>query len=186
MPARFPAPFTSRLANFHGPRRDRRMGRRIDFSRGPLGERAMSFVSEFTAFIKRGNVIDLAVGVIIGASFGKIVSSLVADIIMPPIGYLVGGVDFSGLSVKLPPLSIKAPDPTNPAQLIDKVLPAAEIKYGLFLQNMFDFLIIAFCVFLLIKAINSMTRKKEAAPPEPPAQEKLLIEIRDLLKARAT
>ncbi len=144
----------------------------------------MSFVNEFVAFIKRGNVVDLAVAVIMGGAFGKIVSSLVADVVMPPIGYLIGGVDFSGLSTKLPEVKIPVPDPANPTQMIEKVLPAAEIKYGLFLQNLLDFVIIALCVFLMIKLMAALVRKKEAAPIEPTTQEKLLIEIRDLLKAR--
>jgi len=128
----------------------------------------MGFVNEFVAFVKRGNVIDLAVGVIIGAAFGKIVSSLVADVIMPPIGYLVGGVNFTDLSLQLP--------------AGDKPVL---IKYGNFLQAVFDFLIVAFCVFLMVKAVNAVYRKGPGKPAEPPAQEKLLTEIRDLLKARA-
>lgn len=128
----------------------------------------MGIVNEFLAFIKRGSVIDLAVGVIIGAAFGKIVSSLVADILMPPIGYLVGGVKFTELSLPLG----GGDQPVT-------------INYGNFLQATFDFLIIAFCVFLLVKAINAVYRKPDPKPAEPPAEEKLLAEIRDLLKARA-
>lgn len=128
----------------------------------------MSVVNEFLAFIKRGNVIDLAVGVIIGAAFGKIVSSLVADVLMPPIGYLVGGVKFTDLKLQLS-------QGENPVT----------INYGNFLQATFDFLIIAFCVFLLVKGINAVYRQPQAKPAEPPPQEKLLAEIRDLLKARA-
>jgi large conductance mechanosensitive channel len=128
----------------------------------------MGLLNEFKAFVMRGNVIDLAVGVIIGAAFGKIVSSLVADVIMPPIGYVVGGVNFSDLSL---------------------VLAGGEkpvtINYGNFLQTVFDFLIVALCVFLMIKAVSAIYRKKEAAPAEPSNQEKLLAEIRDVLKARA-
>ena len=139
---------------------------------------------EFKAFVMRGNVLDLAVAVIIGAAFGKIITSLVGDVLMPPIGYLIGGVDFSGLSVRLPEVKIPTPDPANPAHLIERVLPAAEIKYGLFLQNMLDFFLIAFCVFVVIKLLNSMARKQQAQPAEPSTQEKLLTEIRDLLKAR--
>ncbi len=131
----------------------------------------MGIVNEFLAFIKRGNVIDLAVGVIIGAAFGKIVSSLVADILMPPIGYVIGGVKFTELNL--------------PLGGGDKPVT---INYGNFLQASFDFLIIAICVFLLVKGINAVYRKPEiqpAKPAEPPAQEKLLAEIRDLLQARA-
>jgi large conductance mechanosensitive channel len=128
----------------------------------------MGLLSEFKAFVMRGNVIDLAVGVIIGAAFGKIVSSLVADVIMPPIGYAVGGVNFTDLSFTLG----------------GGEQPVA-INYGNFLQTVFDFLIVALCVFLMIKAVSVVYRKKEAAPAEPSNQEKLLTEIRDLLKARA-
>jgi len=128
----------------------------------------MGIVNEFLAFIKRGNVIDLAVGVIIGTAFGKIVSSLVKDILMPPIGYLVGGVKFTDLAIELP-------TPKEPVT----------INYGNFLQATFDFLIIAFCVFMLIKVINAVQRKEDKKPAEPTLQEKLLTEIRDLLKSRA-
>lgn len=134
----------------------------------------MSIASEFKAFIQRGNVVDMAVGVIMGAAFGKIVNSMVADLLTPPLGYLTQGVDFKSLSAKLtPPTAGDA---------------AVEIKYGLFLQATFDFLIIAASVFLIVKLMNRLNKKqdeKPAAPPEPTAQEKLLTEIRDLLKARA-
>ena len=128
----------------------------------------MSFVSEFKTFVMRGNVVDLAVGVIVGAAFGKIVSSLVADILMPPIGMLIGGIDFSELKL-----------------LLGESKDAATINYGRFLQTVFDFLIVAFCVFLVVKAVNFLNRPKQAppaAPPEPTAEVKLLTEIRDLLK----
>lgn len=138
----------------------------------------MGIASEFKAFIQRGNVIDMAVGVIMGSAFGKIVNSLVTDLLTPPLGYLTGGVDFKNLSVKL-----------TPPPLVDgSAATPVEIKYGSFLQVTFDFLIIAFCVFLIVKAMNSLKKKeaaKPAAPPEPSTQEKLLTEIRDLLKARA-
>jgi large conductance mechanosensitive channel len=139
----------------------------------------MSIVSEFKQFIQRGNVVDLAVGVIMGAAFGNIVKSLVADIIMPPIGYVIGGVKFTDLKFELPAKAISVPGAPEVA------LPAASINYGNFLQTTFDFLIIAFCIFLLVKGINALQRKQEAAPPEPTATEKLLGEIRDLLKAKA-
>lgn len=125
------------------------------------------FVDEFKEFAMRGNVMDMAVGVIIGGAFGKIVSSLVNDIIMPLIGLVTGGIDFSDLSVKV----------------ID-----AEVKYGMFIQNVVDFLIVAFCIFMMIKGINTLKKKHEekpaepAAPAEPSNEEKLLAEIRDLLK----
>ena len=136
----------------------------------------MSIASEFKAFIQRGNVVDMAIGVILGAAFGKIVNSLVADVLTPPLGYITGGVDFKNMSAKL-----------TPPALASEILTPVEIKYGLFLQATFDFLIIAFCVFAIVKAMNHLRTKeaaKPAAPPEPTAQEKLLTEIRDLLKAR--
>ncbi len=131
------------------------------------------FIREFKEFAVKGNAIDMAVGVIIGAAFGKIVSSIVSDIIMPPIGWLIGGVDFSDLKIKMPvnPLS---PD------------VSATINYGVFVQTVIEFVVIAFCVFLLVKAINTLARKKkdeaDAAPPAPTKEEQLLTEIRDLLK----
>jgi large conductance mechanosensitive channel len=128
----------------------------------------MKFLDEFKAFAMKGNVVDMAVGFIIGAAFGKIVSSVVSDVIMPPIGLLLGGVNFTDLKVVL-----KAATDTD---------PAVTWNYGSFLQVTFDFLIVAFVVFLLIKAIN-MARKKEAvAPPAPTKDQILLTEIRDLLK----
>ena len=137
-------------------------------------------LNEFREFAVKGNAVDMAVGVIIGGAFGKIVSSIVDDIIMPPIGWLIGGVNFSELKITLPA-----------KQLADGVqTQAATINYGSFIQTTFDFLIIAFCVFLLVKGINKLSQKKEAkreqpAPaPEPSNEEKLLSEIRDLLKQK--
>lgn len=131
----------------------------------------MSMLKEFKEFAVKGNVVDMAVGIIIGVAFGKIVSSFVADVVMPPIGLLVGGVDFSNLAVILQEATAGA--------------EAVTLRYGLFLQAVFDFVIVAFAVFLAVKALNSM-RKKEAEtpaqPPAPSAQEQLLMEIRDLLK----
>ena len=139
------------------------------------------FINEFKEFAVKGNAVDMAVGVIIGGAFGKIVSSIVDDLIMPPIGWLIGGVNFTDLKVTLPAEKI--------ADGIE--MQAATINYGNFLQNMLDFVIIAFCVFLLVKAINKLahSKKAEAAPapapaPEPSAEEKLLAEIRDLLKGK--
>jgi large conductance mechanosensitive channel len=132
----------------------------------------MSIIKEFKEFAMRGNVVDLAVGVIIGAAFGKIVTSLVADIIMPPIGYITGGVDFAEKKIVLRPA-----DPAN------KVLETA-IHYGNFINAIIQFLIIAFCIFLVVKAINSLKRKEEPAPAAeavPTKEEILLTEIRDLL-----
>ena len=140
------------------------------------------FINEFKEFAVKGNAVDMAVGVIIGGAFGKIVSSIVNDIIMPPIGWLIGGVNFSDLKITLPSVDMG----------IEKLAPAT-INYGSFIQTLFDFVIIAFCVFLLVKGINRLARKTKAegeqkatsapAPaPEPSNEEKLLAEIRDLLK----
>lgn len=144
----------------------------------------MGMFGEFKEFIARGNVVDLAVGVIMGGAFGAIVNSLVKDVMMPPIGYVMGGVDFSGLKLTLPQMKIPIPDPSDPTQMTEKVLDPVTINYGTFLNALISFLIIAICVFLLVKGINSMRRPKPGAPPEPPPQEKLLMEIRDLLKAK--
>ncbi|MCX7880810.1 MAG: large-conductance mechanosensitive channel protein MscL [Ignavibacteria bacterium] len=133
----------------------------------------MSFFKEFKEFAMRGNVIDLAVGIIIGAAFGKIVSSFVNDVIMPPIGLLLGNMDFSNLAIKLK-------DATETSE-------AVLLRYGVFINNIVDFLIVAFAIFLVIKGVNSMKRKQEQVPPPPPAktnQELLLEEIRDILKLR--
>lgn len=134
------------------------------------------FLNEFKTFAMRGNVVDMAVGVIVGGAFGKIVSSLVDDIIMPPIGFLLGGVNFTDLSIKLG--EKLAED--------GKTMEAVTLNYGNFIQQTVDFLIIAFCVFLLVKAVMKFTKKNEEEPapakPEPTAEEKLLTEIRDLLK----
>ena len=139
------------------------------------------FLNEFKQFAMRGNVLDMAVGVIIGGAFGKIVSSVVDDIIMPPIGWLIGGVNFSDLKFTLPAVEV----------IGGEKLEAATINYGNFIQTTLDFLIVAFCVFMLIKVVNKLTTKKKEeetkpaeAPkaPEPSNEEKLLMEIRDLLK----
>ena len=133
----------------------------------------MGMMSEFREFAVKGNVVDMAVGIIIGAAFGKIVSSLVGDVVMPPIGVVLGGVDFSSLAVTIK----QATEGT----------PAVVISYGKFIQTVVDFTIVAFAMFVVIKSINALKRKEEEAPkapPEPPAQEKLLTEIRDLLKQR--
>jgi large conductance mechanosensitive channel len=133
----------------------------------------MSLLQEFKAFAVKGNVVDMAVGIIIGAAFGKIVSSFVGDVVMPPLGLLIGGVDFSDLAITL-----KAAEGDAPAVLL---------AYGKFIQTMIDFTIIAFAIFLGIKAINRLKREEEAAPAAPPAptrDQELLSEIRDLLKAQ--
>ncbi len=137
----------------------------------------MGLLKEFKDFAMRGNVIDLAVGVIIGGAFGKIVASLVADVIMPPIGLLVGGVNFTELKWEM-----------KGAEVVDGVQKAAvTLNYGNFIQVTFDFIIVAFAIFLFIKAMNRLSRKKEetpvpAAPPAPSKEELLLTEIRDLLR----
>src|SRR5262245_27267942 len=124
-------------------------------------------LQEFKSFAMRGNVVDMAVGVIMGAAFGKIVSSVVADVIMPPIGYLTGGVKFTELKYALPKLSIRIPNPDNPTELVTKTLEPVTINYGTFLQTTFDFLIIAICIFALVKVMNTLFRKKAEAPKPP-------------------
>lgn len=135
----------------------------------------MSMMSEFKAFAMRGSVVDLAVGVVIGAAFGKIVTSLVNDIIMPPIGILTGGVDFADLKWVLKPVNN-----IDPAHKIAEVA----VQYGVFINTMIQFVIIAFAIFMAVKAINRMSRKEEAAPSAPSADVVLLTEIRDLLKTK--
>lgn len=133
----------------------------------------MGLMKEFKEFVSKGNVVDLAVGVIIGAAFGKIVSSLVDDIIMPPIGLLLGGMNFSSLKLVLKEATI------NSAGVISEPVT---LNYGNFIQTGIDFLIIAFAIFMFVKAFNSMKRKEEEPPPPGPTnEEKLLTEIRDLL-----
>ncbi|OOF40093.1 large-conductance mechanosensitive channel MscL [Rodentibacter rarus] len=128
----------------------------------------MSFIKEFREFAMRGNVVDMAVGVIIGGAFGKIVSSLVGDVVMPVLGVLTGGVDFKDLKFILEPANGDT--------------PAVTLNYGMFIQNVFDFVIIAFAIFLMVKGINKLKKPVEKAVAEPSNEEKLLTEIRDLLK----
>lgn len=128
----------------------------------------MSILKEFRDFAVKGNVVDLAVGIIIGAAFGKIVTSIVADVIMPPIGLLIGGVDFSDLVITL--------------KAAEGAAPAVVISIGKFLQTMIDFTIVAFAIFMLIKVINKVKAKEPAASAAPSSQEVLLTEIRDLLR----
>lgn len=138
----------------------------------------MSVLSEFKEFASKGNVVDLAVGVVIGGAFGKIVGSFVNDVLMPPIGILLGGVDFKTISFTLKDAVMEA----------DKVIkPAVTVGIGNFIQTVVDFLIIAFAIFMMVKAINKMKREEPAPAPEPapPAEDLVLLaEIRDLLKAR--
>jgi large conductance mechanosensitive channel len=134
----------------------------------------MGFVKEFKAFAMRGNVMDMAVGIVIGVAFGKIVTSLVNDVIMPPIGLLMGGVDFSHLAVTL-----KAAVGSE---------PAVTLKYGTLINTIIDFLIVVFAIFMVVKGMNALKRKKEetpTVPPAPPIQEMLLRDIRDILRSKA-
>ena len=143
----------------------------------------MGFIKEFKEFAMKGNVMDMAVGVIIGGAFGKIVSSLVDDVLMPLIGKMTGGVSFTDMFVTLGDGDFKT-------LAAAKEAGAAVFAYGQFIQNIVDFLIVAFCIFLMLKGINKLNRKKEEAKPEEPAapmgptQEELLAEIRDLLKKK--
>ena len=150
-----------------------------------MSEKRKGFLAEFKAFAMRGNVIDLAVGMIIGSAFGKITSSLVNDIIMPAVGMLLGGVNFSDWKIVLKQAVIENGE---------EVAAAVSINYGTFLSTILDFIILAFAIFCMVKAINSLhdkaKKQEEAAPeappapPEPTAEEKLLAEIRDLLKEK--
>jgi large conductance mechanosensitive channel len=133
----------------------------------------MSILKEFKEFAVKGNAVDMAVGIIIGAAFGKIISSLVADVIMPPIGVLVGGVDFTKLGITI-------------KEAVGDV-PAVTLNYGNFIQSVVDFTIIAFAIFMIVKLINKLKKQEEATPappPEPTKEELLLTEIRDLLKTK--
>jgi len=133
----------------------------------------MGVLNEFKAFAVKGNVVDMAVGIIIGAAFGKIVTSFVGDLIMPPIGMLIGGVDFSDLAITL--------------KAADGAIPAVVLAYGKFIQTIIDFVIVAFAIFMGVKAINRLKREESVAPSLPPVptkEEELLSEIRDLLKAQ--
>ncbi len=148
----------------------------------------MGMISEFKEFAMKGNVMDMAVGIIIGGAFGTIVKSLVEDVIMPPIGLLMGGVDFSALSIKLQEASpavgeVLAPDGAVTTAAV-KATEAVSLNYGNFINNVITFLIVAFAVFMMVKAMNSMQKEEEEAPaadPEPSAEEQRLIEIRDIL-----
>ncbi|HVY55769.1 MAG TPA: large-conductance mechanosensitive channel protein MscL [Thermodesulfobacteriota bacterium] len=141
-------------------------------------------LKEFKEFAMRGNVVDMAVGIIIGAAFGTIVQSLVNDMIMPPIGLLLGNVDFSNLF-----LILREGTPAGPYATLQDAIKAGAvtINYGRFINTVISFLIVAFAVFLLVRSINKLRQEKEAAPPAPPepsSEEKLLTEIRDILKSR--
>ena len=153
----------------------------------------MSMLKEFKEFAMRGNVVDLAVGVVIGAAFGKIVTSLVNDLIMPPIGKLTGGVDFKDKFLNLDPDKLSTYLAAH-SEITDKVhitlaqvkaSGAAAIAYGSFLSTVLDFVIVAFCIFLVVKGMNKLWKKPEPVPAGPTADQKLLTEIRDLLRAKA-
>ena len=134
----------------------------------------MGFVKEFKTFVMRGNVMDMAVGIIIGVAFGKIISSLVNDILLPPIGILVGGMDFSHLAVTMKAAAGSA--------------PAVTLRYGVFINTVIDFLIMAGVIFMMVKAMNALKRKQEeppATPPPPSVEERLLRDIRDILRSKA-
>ena len=137
----------------------------------------MQMIKEFKDFVMRGNVVDMAVGIIIGVAFGKVVSSLVADVIMPPIGMILGGVDFSNLFIDLSGAG-------HATMAAAEASGAPLIKYGVFINVVLDFMIVAFAIFMVIKVLNKLKKKEEEKPTEPPkpsAEEKLLTEIRDLL-----
>lgn len=149
----------------------------------------MSILKEFKAFALKGNVVDLAVAVIIGGAFGKVVTSVVNDIIMPPIGKMMGGVNFSDLFINLDPSKLAKDGSAITSLAQAKDAGVAVIAYGSFINTVIDFTIVAFCIFMIIKAMNAMKKAPApappAAPPEPTKEEKLLGEIRDLLKARS-
>lgn len=139
----------------------------------------MGIIKEFKEFAMRGNVIDMAVGIVIGAAFGKIVSSFVSDVLMPPLGLLLGGVDFADKKIVLKDAVVEAGA---------EVAPAVTMNYGLFINTALDFIIVAFAIFMVIKLMNKLKRKEQAAPAAPPAPSKeeiLLAEIRDILRSKA-
>ncbi len=145
----------------------------------------MGMMKEFKSFAMRGNVLDLAVAVIIGGAFGKIITSFVNDVLMPPIGLLLGGRDFSRLRVILQPAELAV---TNGDIVVTPAVAEVAVRYGAFINTVLDFLIVAFSIFMVIKAFNSMKKKEAVAPPPPPPppskEEVLLSEIRDILKAK--
>jgi large conductance mechanosensitive channel len=139
----------------------------------------MGFITEFKEFASRGNMVDLAVGVVIGGAFGKIVTSLVNDVIMPPIGLITGGMDFKDMIITLKPAVMKGST---------EMIPAVAVKVGLFLNALVDFVIVAFAIFMVIKAISALRRKQAEEPATPPAPAEdivLLTEIRDALRSRS-
>ena len=144
----------------------------------------MSIVKEFKEFAMRGNIVDMAVGIIIGSAFGKIISSVVSDVLMPPIGMAIGRVDVKDFKLVL---QKAAPAVTEGGQVIKQAVNEVALKYGMFIQTIIDFLIVAFCIFLVVKVMNRLKQKEEAkpVPPPPPSKEEILLtEIRDLLKEK--
>lgn len=142
-----------------------------------MKEKASGLIKEFKAFAMRGNVVDMAVGIVIGAAFGKIVSALVTNVIMPPLGMLLGKMDFSTLKIVLKPAGIED----------GKAVAEVAIGYGMFINTIIDFVIVAFAIFMVIKLMNAAKKKEEAkpaVPPPPTKDQELLSEIRDLLKTR--
>jgi large conductance mechanosensitive channel len=135
----------------------------------------MGFLQEFKAFAMRGNVVDMAVGIVIGSAFGKIVSSLVADVIMPPIGWITGGVDFGNLKIVLKSATMDA---------AGKIVPEVAVSYGMLVNAIIDFIIIALAIFVVVKAMNAAKKKEPAPIPPPTKEEQLLGEIRDILKSK--
>ena len=153
----------------------------------------MRILKEFKEFAMRGNVVDLAVGVIIGGAFGKIVTSVVSDILMPPLGRIMGGADFKDLFINLDPSKLAKDGGAINTLAKAKEAGAAVIAYGQFINVCIDFVIVAFCIFMVVKGMNTPKKRMEAepplkpaTPPEPTPQEKLLAEIRDLLKSRSS
>ena len=144
----------------------------------------MSIVKEFKEFAMRGNIVDMAVGIIIGSAFGKIISSFVSDVLMPPMGMAIGRVDVKDFKLVL----LKAaPAVMDGGQVVKQAVNEVALKYGMFIQTIIDFLIVAFCIFLVIKVMNRLKKKEESRPVEPPAPSKeeiLLSEIRDLLREK--
>lgn len=140
----------------------------------------MGFVKEFKDFAMRGNLIDFAVGVVVGGAFGKVTTAFVDGMVMPVVGKMIGGVDFSDLKLKIQDGSKEVMDASG--NLVTKEIPEIFINYGAFISTVIDFIVVAFVMFLVIKAMNKMKKTEEAAPPAPSAQEVLLGEIRDLLK----
>jgi len=144
----------------------------------------MSIVKEFREFAMRSNIVDMAFGIIIGSAFGKIISSLVSDVLMPPIGMAIGRIDVKDFKIVIQKAT---PAVTEGGQIVKQAVNEVTLKYGMFIQTIIDFMIVAFCIFLVIKVMNRLKKKEEEkpAPPSPPSKEEILLtEIRDLLKEK--